>query len=137
MTVRGTGVRGFAKGRAFVVRDCGQRNPFEDIPPGSVLVVERLSLSDSTLIDFRNVVGIVVREDDSDGQVCVLAKGIGVPAIVGVADGAAEIVTGDRLLIWNLDVMVNPDLDTVIAYEKARSEADTQLSLNLPHSTYF
>ena len=137
MTVRGTGVRGFAKGRAFVVRDCGQRNPFEDIPPGSVLVAERLSLSDSTLIDFRNVVGIVTCEEDADGQVCVLAKGIGVPAIVGIAESFNEIVTGDRLLIWNLDVLVNPDLDTTIAYEKARSDADSQLSLNLPHSTYY
>ncbi len=79
MTVRGTGVRGFAKGRAFVVKDCGQRNPFEDIPPGSILVAERLSLSDSTLIDFRNVVGIATREEDAAGQVCVLAKGIGIP----------------------------------------------------------
>ena len=137
MTVRGTGVRGFAKGRAFVVRDCGQRNPFEDIPPGSVLVAERLSLSDSTLIDFRNVVGLAVCEEDADGQVCVLAKGIGIPAIVGLAGFVQEVVTGDRRLIWNLDVMVNPDLDTVIAYEKARSEADAQLSLNLPYSTYF
>ncbi len=137
MTVRGTGVRGFAKGRAFVVRDCGQRNPFEDIPPGSVLVAERLSLSDSTLIDFRNVVGLVICEEDADGQVCVLAKGIGVPAIVGISDCLKEIVTGDRLLIWNLDVLVNPDLDTTIAYEKARSDADSQLSLNLPHSTYY
>mgnify|MGYP004554389595 FL=1 len=137
MTVRGTGVRGFAKGRAFVVRDCGQRNPFEDIPPGSVLVAERLSLSDSTLIDFRNIVGLVVCEEDADGQVCVLAKGIGVPAIVGISDCLKEIVTGDRLLIWNLDVIVNPDLDTTIAYEKARSDADSQLSLNLPHSTYY
>ncbi|HBN01818.1 MAG TPA: hypothetical protein DD383_04255 [Rikenellaceae bacterium] len=137
MTVRGTGVRGFAKGRAFVVRDCGQRNPFEDIPPGSILVAERLSLSDSTLIDFRNIVGLVVCEEDADGQVCVLAKGIGVPAIVGISDCLKEIVTGDRLLIWNLDVLVNPDLDTTIAYEKARSESDTQLSLNLPHSTYY
>ena len=137
MTVRGTGVRGFAKGRAFVVKDCGQRNPFEDIPPGSVLVAERLSLSDSTLIDFRKVVGIVTCEEDVDGQVCVLAKGIGIPAIVGITECFKEIVTGDRLLIWNLDLMVNPDLDTTIAYEKARFTADSQLSLNLPHSTYY
>lgn len=40
-------------------------------------------------------------------------------------------------MIWNLDLMINPDLDTVIAYEKTRYDADSQLSLNLPHSTYF
>ena len=56
MTVRGTGVKGFAKGRAFVVNDRGQRNPFEDIPAGSILVAKSVSLSDSALIDFRNVI---------------------------------------------------------------------------------
>ncbi len=137
MTARGTGVRGFAKGRAFVVNDCGLRNPFEDIPSGSVLVVPALSFSDSTLIDFKKVVGIIVEEDDTSGQACVLARGVGVPAIVGISGCTKEVVSGDRILIWNLDVMVNPDLETVIAYEKARAAADTQLSLDLPHSTYF
>ena len=35
------------------------------------------------------------------------------------------------MLIRNLDVVVNPDLETVNEYERLRSEADTQLSLDL------
>ena len=58
MNIRGTGVAGFAKGRAFVVFDRGQRNPFEDIPPGSVLIAKTVSLSDSVMINFKNVVDL-------------------------------------------------------------------------------
>lgn len=111
--------------------DGGQRNPFESIPKGSILVARTVSLSDSALIDFENVVGMVMEEEDPDGQVCVIAKGIGIPAIVGVKDCTKEIVSGDRLLIRNLDVVVNPDLGEVNEFERLRSEADAQLSLDL------
>ncbi len=129
MTIRGTGVKGFAKGRAFVVTDRGVRNPFSDVKPGSVLITKTISLSDSALIDFRNVVGLVTEEVDSD--VSVLASGLGIPAIVGIADCTKEIFQGDRILIQNLDLIVNPDLEAVNNFEKMRSEADSQLSLDL------
>lgn len=131
MTTRGSGVRGFAKGKAFVVADSGQRNPFESIPKGSILVARTVSLSDSALIDFDKVVGMVIEEEDHDGQVCVIARGIGIPAIVGVRNCMKEIVSGDRLLIRNLDVVVNPDLGEVNEFDRLRFEADAQLSLDL------
>lgn len=131
MEKRGTGVKGFAKGRAFVVKDGASRNPFENIPPGSILVARTVSLSDSALINFHNVVGLVTEEDDPAGHVRVIARGIGIPAIVGIQGCTSDIFSGDRMLIRNLDVVVNPDLETVKEYERLRSESDTQLSLDL------
>lgn len=131
MTIRGKGVSGFAKGRAFVVDDRGQRNPFEDIPPGSVLVAKTISLSDSTLIDFKSVVGIVTEEEDTGGQVCLLARGVGIPAVVGISGCTKEIFRGDRLLIQNHDLLINPDLEAVNTFERLRQESDSQLSLDL------
>ncbi len=131
MTVRGTGVRGFAKGKAFVVNDRGQRNPFENIPSGSILVAQDISLSDSALIDFRNVIGMVTENPDSSGQVCVLARGLGIPAIVGIPECTKMIVSGDRMIISSFDVSVNPDLETVNEYERQKSGSDSQLSLDL------
>jgi Phosphoenolpyruvate-protein kinase (PTS system EI component in bacteria) len=126
MAERGKGIRGFAKGKAFVVRDCGQRNPFEGIPSGSILVASSLTLSDSTLIDFSKVSGMVT-EEDPEGHVCLLGQGLGIPAIVGIAGCTRSIVSGDRVLIQNLDVLVNPDLEDVTEFERLRAEADTQL----------
>ena len=130
MTFRGTGVSGFAKGRAFVVDDRGQRNPFEDLGPGSILVAKTISLSDSILIDFKNVQGIVI-EEDPYGQVSLLARGTGIPAVVVGPGCIGEIFRGDRVLLRNLDVVVNPDMETMVEFDRLRREADPQLSLDL------
>ena len=130
MVFRGTGVPGFAKGRAFVAIDRVQRNPYEDIPPGSVLVARTVFLSDSVMINFNNVVAMVMIEDPA-GHVSLLARGLGIPAVVGVNNCLSEIYNGDRVLIQNLDVIVNPDLSTLEEFDRIRRESDPQLSLDL------
>jgi phosphoenolpyruvate-protein kinase (PTS system EI component) len=131
MTYRGTGVKGFAKGRAFVVREDEGRNPFEDIPEGSILVAKNISLADSAFIDFHKVLGMVTEVPDADGQVCTLASGIGIPAVCGIDDCTRNIIDGDRLIIRNLDVLVNPDLNEVNEFEELRRSSDSQLSLDI------
>ena len=42
-----------------------------------------------------------------------------------------DIYNGDRILVRNLDVLVNPDLATVEEFDRIRREADPQLSLDL------
>ena len=130
MVFRGTVVPGFAKGRAFVAIDRGQRNPYEDIPPGSVLVARTVFLSDSVMINFNNVVAMVMIEDPA-GHVSLLARGLGIPAVVGVNNCLSEIYNGDRVLVQNLDVIVNPDLSTLEEFDRIRRESDPQLSLDL------
>lgn len=109
----------------------GRRNPFDDIPQGSILVAKNISLSDSAFIDFRKVIGMVTEEPDEDGQVCTLASGLGIPAVSGIPGVVRNIVTGDRLLIRNLDVLVNPDLTEVNEFEELRRNSDRQLSLDI------
>lgn len=131
MVFRGTGEPGFAKGRAFVVDDRGQRNPFEDIPPGSILIAKTISLSDSLMIDFKRVVAMVTEEEDYSGHVGLLSRGLGIPAVVGISNCMKEIYNGDRILVQNLDVLVNPDLSAVEEFDRLRRESDPQLSLDL------
>ena len=114
-----------------MVGDRGQRNPFEDIPAGSVLIARTISLSDSVMIDFRKVVGMVTEEEDFAGHVALLSKGLGIPAVVGIKGCMTDIYNGDRILIRNLDVLVNPDLSAVEEFDRMRREADPQLSLDL------
>lgn len=122
---------GFAKGKAFVAIDRGQRNPYEDIPPGSVLVARTVFLSDSVMINFSNVVAMVLEEEDLTGHPSLLARGLGIPAIVGVKGCLTDIINGDRILIQNQDVIVNPDLAAVEEFDRLRRESDPQLSLDL------
>ena len=114
-----------------MVDDRGQRNPFEDIPPGSVLVAKTISLSDSVMIDFKKVVGMVTEEEDYAGHVGLLSRGLGIQAVVGIGGRMGDIFNGDRILIRNLDVLVNPDLSEVEEFDRLRRESDPQLSLDL------
>lgn len=129
MTFRGTGIKGFAKGRAFVAS--GDEEGCRNIPEGSILVISTISLTDSASIDFKNVAGIVTEKEDEDGQVGTLASGLGIPAVCGIVGCTQSIFNGDRLLIRNLDVVVNPDLSEVTEFEKLRRASDSQLSLDL------
>ena len=130
MEIRGKGIRGFAKGKAFKVTDFTGRNPFEGIPEGSILLCPTVTLSDSTLIDFRKVVAIVTSEPDTSGEVCLIASGMGIPALVGMSGCFDEIVNGDRLLVRNLDRGINPELDTLMEFDRMRVEASRQLRLD-------
>ena len=42
-----------------------------------------------------------------------------------------EIYNGDRILVQNLDVLVNPDLSAVEEFDRLRRQSDPQLSLDL------
>ena len=114
-----------------MVDDRGQRNPFEDIVPGSILFAKTVSLSDSVMIDFKKVLGMVTEEEDTAGHVSLLARGLGIPAVTGIGGRMADIFNGDRILIQNLDVIVNPDLAAVEEFDRLRRESDPQLSLDL------
>ena len=128
MTFRGTGIKGFAKGKAYVA---GPEYPLDQLPEGSILVLEDLSLEASAGIDFTKVVGLVAEKGDAASPACLIARGVGIPAVVGVSGCLSAIVTGDRLLIRGADVVVNPDLAAVNAFEAERDAQNPQLSLDL------
>ena len=88
-------------------------------------------LSDSVMINFSNVVAMVLEEEDLTGHPSLLARGLGIPAIVGVKGCLTDIINGDRILIQNQDVIVNPDLAAVEEFDRLRRESDPQLSLDL------
>ena len=74
---------------------------------------------------------MVTEEEDLTGHVGLLARGLGIPAVVGITNCMRDIYNSDRVLIRNLDVLVNPDLSEVEEFDRLRREADPQLSLDL------
>ena len=126
MTFRGTGVSGFAKGKAFVI---DRASPFGEIPEGSIVVTDKIALEESAAIDFTRVVGLVV--EDPEGAAVLLVSGTCFPSIDGVVGSGCVIVTGDLMLIQKFDVIVTPDLAAMNRFEALRSAADSQLSLDL------
>ncbi|MDA3951730.1 MAG: phosphoenolpyruvate--protein phosphotransferase [Spirochaeta sp.] len=84
-----------------------------DLPAGSVVVATELFPSDTALIDASNVVGIVTEHGGATSHAAILAKNIGVPAVVRVTDVVSTVSPGDLLTVVSTTdeparVFVNP-----------------------------
>lgn len=116
-------------GRADDVRDvCGRirriltgeaaENPFAGLAPGTIVVAEELAPSDTTLMDFSRIAGVVTARGSVTSHVCIIARAKGIAAIVGASECMLEIKTGDKLIINGEtgEIIVDPDLETERKY---------------------
>lgn len=85
----------YLRARADDVRDVCSRilrqlepsgaDPFAAIPEGSILAAEELAPSDTVRIDFARVRGVVTRRGSATSHLAILARNMGLPAVVGWA----------------------------------------------------
>jgi pyruvate,water dikinase len=91
--LRGTGVgTGRARGRAFVLRDVAD---LADIEPGDILVT--MSTTSSLNGVFPILAGVVTETGGPLSHAAVLARELGLPAVVGVTGALGAIRTGAEL----------------------------------------
>jgi len=97
------------------------------VAPGDepyVIVADDLTPSMMVSLDRERVLGLVTAAGSRGSHVAILARSLGVPAVMGVGDELDRIGEGDRLVIDGMagEVIVEPDVG-----ELARFKADTVL----------
>ncbi len=117
-----------------IMNGAGDRFPV--MPPdrlGHVLVAENLTPAEMLRLEGQAMRGIVTQHGGVTSHIVILAKALGIPAIVGVPQAAEEIKDGDFLQLdaFTGKVEVNPDaesrkhyamLETAYKEERRRSE---------------
>lgn len=116
-------------GRTDDVRDvCGRirriltgetaENPFAGLAPGTIVVAEELTPSDTALMDFSRIAGVVTARGSVTSHVCIIARAKGIAAMVGATECMLEIKTGDKLIINGEtgEIIVAPDTATERRY---------------------
>lgn len=95
-------------GRANDVRDVGQRVLEEltgqrrespDIAPGTILIAEDLSPSDTASLDRSKVVGFATEAGGASSHVAIIARSLDIPAVAGIEPRALDIPNGTRVVI--------------------------------------
>jgi len=105
--------------------------PMPGIPhPGHpfVLVAHDLSPADTSTLDPHEVLGLVTEAGGPTSHTAILAKGLGVPAVVQCA-GAADLAEGTVVVVDGSSgiVVVDPD-DETRAHAQARAQARALLT---------
>lgn len=118
----------YMRERAADVRDAGNRilkhlqktEPETRLAfePGTILIAEDLSPSDTILLDTTHIAGFATRAGGRTSHTAIVARSRGIPAIVGCGE-ELEVVTDNDLLLIDGEtgqLFINPDRDTMKGY---------------------
>ena len=89
----------------------------------SILVAEMLSPADAILFARSSVLGFSIDGGGITSHVAILARSLGLPALVALHSAAQHVETGDLLILDGErgELIVNPDEETLLGYEQEQS----------------
>ena len=102
--------------RAFA----GDGRPAVDVPTEPAIVVARnLAPSDTAALGRDNVLGFAMDEGGTTSHVAILARSLGVPAVVGLGGRASRLAAGRTVAVDGTDgvLVVDPDAETRDRFE--------------------
>lgn len=103
-----------------------EQQPISSLEKKSVLVAHDLSPADTLQMDKNKVVGFVTDLGGRTSHTAILARSLGVPAVVGLENVTARVSSGSAVIVDGCSgtVIFNPCADTMQHYleKKARYE---------------
>ena len=126
--------------RADDVREVGSRlirnllqqsyNPFADAPPNSILMSEEITPADTALMDPARVAGFAAVLGGVEGHAAIMARALGIPAVLGVAALVNGVNSGDTVILVGCEgrIILRPTPETLAHYraEAARLARETK-----------
>ena len=124
----------YLRERAADVRDVGRRvleallqergAECAEIPEGSIVIAEELLPSVTAHLELNQVRGFVTERGGKFSHSSILARSMGTPAVVGVAEAPRVIKTGDQIIVDGVSglVFVNPEPPVQTEYERLDGE---------------
>lgn len=107
---------------AQLTREPGK--PLFSIPHGSIIIAEELTPAETAQLDPEHVVGIAAQMGGPQGHTAILARALGVPAVLGAA-GLLEVVrSGDPILVDgdHGQIVVHPTPMAMQEFRRRRGE---------------
>ena len=103
-----------------VVRHLRRGKILSAIDAESIVVAENLSAADIILFNQRTVLGTVLDHGGATSHVSLMARALGLPAIVGTHGVTEQVASGDLLVLDGLAgrVVIHPTEDTLARYRE-------------------
>ncbi|WP_046022261.1 phosphoenolpyruvate--protein phosphotransferase [Magnetospira sp. QH-2] len=97
---------------------------FARVPKGSIIVADEISPADAAQMDPRRVKGVCAALGGAEGHTAIMARALGLPAVLGVSGLLAGVENGAQIIIdGNLGrVIVNPLEETLRYYERRMAD---------------
>ena len=89
-----------------------------------ILISKEFSPSDTLLMNHEKVLGFVTQWGGITSHTAILAKSLGIPAIVGVQHATTRIQHGDSLVVDGISgwLYIHPEAETIAYFEERRQK---------------
>ena len=90
----------------------------------SILVAKRLLPSDMAVLDHEKILGIVLESNEANSHSIIMAKGLGIPTLIGVEGATARISPNDHLILdANAGCLYpNPSISIIDEYQRLEQD---------------
>jgi phosphotransferase system enzyme I (PtsI) len=118
-----------------IIRHLRRGRILSAVEESSIIIAENLTAADIILFSRRGILGCAMDFGGPTSHVSIMARALGVPAVVSTHGATGQISTGDLVILDGIrgELIVNPDEETLKAYrvkqerfERLR-QADKQL----------
>ena len=95
---------------------------FSGLTPGSVIIAEEITPADTALMDPSIVGGFVSTLGGSEGHTTIMARSLGLPAVIGIPNLVNKVRSGDIVALDGIrgTVILNPSKSTIVRFERRR-----------------
>lgn len=90
----------------------------------SILIAKRLLPSDMAILDHEKILGIVLEANEANSHSVIMAKGLGIPTVIGVEGAAIHIRPNDHLILDATAGCLYPNPSVSVMEEYLRLERD-------------
>ncbi|MCR4378983.1 MAG: phosphoenolpyruvate--protein phosphotransferase [Rhodospirillales bacterium] len=98
--------------------------PLNTVPKGSVIISEEMTPADAAQLTPKRVLGFAAVLGGAQGHTAIMARALGLPAVLGAQGLMHQVRSGDTVIIDGTQgrVIVNPSTATLAAYEIKQAE---------------
>ncbi len=99
-----------------------QETGLEDLPANAVIVADQLSPADTALLDPAQVAGLATMFGGVESHTAIVARSLGLPAVVASADFLSDVKNGDDIIVDGSTgkVIIAPTAATLTKYKRRR-----------------
>ncbi len=101
---------------------------YQLLPEGTIILAEEVTPADTALMDPRRVAGFAAVLGGAESHTAIMARSLGLPAVLGVAGLLGHIESGDAVIVDGTSgtVVVNPSAGTIAQYEERQATLERE-----------
>ncbi|SEA11461.1 PTSINtr with GAF domain, PtsP [Desulfuromusa kysingii] len=115
-------------GRRLLANLVGKNTEGLQLHHSGILVAKRLLPSDMAILDHRMIMGMVIESNEANSHSVIMAKALGIPAVIGVKSAISKIKPDDNLILDANSgcIYQNPDQSIIDEYSRLGQEGQLE-----------